>query len=88
MGRQKGWGSQVTGRPVMCSPGRPTAGNRDDRVVFWHAIAVGVATVDAARLAGVSEAVGVRWFRERGGMPTVTLTALSGRAISECCGWV
>ena len=43
------------------------------------AIAVGVATVDAARLAGVSEAVGVRWFRERGGMATFMLDEVSCR---------
>ena len=82
MSRPRGWGSQVTGRPPMRSPGRPTVGNRDDRVVFWKAVAAGAATVEAAKLAGVSEAVGVRWFRERGGMPTVTLAPLSGRYLS------
>jgi IS30 family transposase len=51
-------------------------------VVFWEAIAAGVSNVDAARLAGVSEAVGVRWFRWGGGMPTVTLAPLSGRYLS------
>jgi IS30 family transposase len=82
MGRPKGWASAVTGRPVMRSPGRPMAGRREDRVVFWLAVADGLTTVAAAKLAGVSEAVGVRWFREGGGMPTVTLAPLSGRYVS------
>ncbi len=34
------------------------------------------------REAGVSAAVGVRWFREGGGMPTVTQAPLSGRYLS------
>ncbi len=82
MGRAKGWASTVTGRAAMRSPGRPSAGRREDRVVFWLAVADGMTTVEAARLAGVSEAVGVRWFREGGGMPTVTLAPLSGRYLS------
>jgi IS30 family transposase len=82
MGRPKGWASEMTGRPVMRSPGRPSVGRREDRVVFWLAVADGKATVEAARLAGVSDVVGVRWFREGGGMPTVTLAPLSGRYLS------
>jgi len=69
-------------REPMRSPGRPPVGRRGDRVVFWLAVADGMATVDAAELAGVSDAVGVRWFREGGGMPTVTLAPLSGRYLS------
>ena len=42
----------------------------------------GVSTVEAAVEAGVSEAVGVRWFREGGGMPSVTVVPLSGRYLS------
>jgi len=37
---------------------------------------------DAAVEAGVSAAVGVRWFREGGGMPSVTLAPASGRYLS------
>ena len=33
-------------------------------------------------MAGVSAAVGVRWFREGGGMPSVSLAPLSGRYLS------
>jgi transposase, IS30 family len=83
MGRPKGWASGVTGRPVMRSPGRPPAGRREHRVRFWEAIARGVSSVDAAAEAGVSAVVGVRWFREAGGMPPSAIRApLSGRYLS------
>jgi transposase len=55
---------------------------RTDRAVFWLAIGDGMTTTQAAELAGVSEPVGVRWFRDGGGMPTVTLAPLSGRYLS------
>jgi transposase-like protein len=41
-----------------------------------------VTSEEAAVEAGVSPAVGVRWFREGGGMPTVTQAPLSGRYLS------
>src|SRR5665811_2307952 len=82
MGRAKGWASERTGRPAMRSPGRPTAGRREHRQRFWGAIARGLSSEDAAAEAGVSAAVGVRWFREGGGMPTVTQAPLSGRYLS------
>ena len=82
MGRPKGWASERTGRPVMRSPGRPPAGRREHRVRFWEAVARGASSVEAAAEAGVSAIVGVRWFREGGGMPTVTLAPLSGRYLS------
>jgi transposase, IS30 family len=40
-----------------------------ERRPFWRSIAAGYTSEDAARLAGVSQAVGTRWFRECGGMP-------------------
>ncbi|MGO9976090.1 MAG: IS30 family transposase [Solirubrobacteraceae bacterium] len=82
MGRPKGWASERTGRPVMRSPGRPTAGRREHRVRFWAAVARGVTSEAAGVEAGVSPAVGVRWFREGGGMPTVTQAPSSGRYLS------
>src|SRR5947209_16009323 len=82
MGRPRGWGSERTGRPVMRSPGRPPAGRREHRVRFWAAIARGLSSEDAAAEAGVSAAVGVRWFRDGGGMPSITRTPLSGRYLS------
>ena len=42
---------------------------REDRRRFWAAIAAGRSSEDAAVDAGVSPAVGTRWFREAGGMP-------------------
>src|SRR5664279_4718788 len=69
-------------RAVMSSPGRPSVGRRQERQRFWAAIARGVSSEDAAGEAGVSAAVGVRWFRESGGMPTVTQAPLSGRYLS------
>ena len=76
MGREGG-GWERAGRPVMRSPGRPPVGRREHRQRFWAAIARGVSSEVAAAEAGVSGPVGVRWFREGGGMPTVTL----GRAV-------
>src|SRR6266511_2639932 len=70
------------GRPRMRSPGRPSVGRREHRQRFWTAIARGVSSEDAAAEAGVSAAVGVRWFREGGGMPAVSLRPLSGRYLS------
>ena len=70
------------GRPAMRSPGRPPVGRLEHRQRFWAAIARGLASEDAAVQAGVSAAVGVRWFRESGGMPSVTLAPASGRYLS------
>jgi IS30 family transposase len=66
----------------MRSPGRPPVGRREHRQRFWLAIAEGLTSEDAGVVAGVSPAVGSRWFREGGGMPTVSLTPLSGRFLS------
>ncbi len=74
--------SDRAGRPVMRSPGRPPVGRLEHRQCFWRAIARGVASDVAGVEAGVSPGVGVRWFREGGGMPTVTLVAPSGRYLS------
>jgi IS30 family transposase len=82
MGRPAGWMRELTGRDPLRSPGRPGIAARDDRVVFWLAIADGLTTSEAAELAGVSEPVGSRWFRQGGGMPTVCLAPLSGRYLS------
>ena len=82
MGRPRGWAAERTGRPAMRSPGRPPAGRREHRVRFWAAIARGATSEAAGVEAGVSAAVGVRWFREGGGMPSVSLVPLSGRYLS------
>jgi hypothetical protein len=63
------------GRARMYSPGRPPGWRREHRQRFWAAIARGASSEDAAIEAGVSVAVGVRWFREGGGMPSITQAA-------------
>ena len=78
MGRPKRRASDRAGRPAMRSPGRPPVGRLEHRQRFWAAIARGLSSEDAAAEAGVSAAVGVRWFREGGGMPSVTLAAAVG----------
>lgn len=82
MGRPRGWAAAQAGRPAMRSPGRPPAARREDRQRFWVAIAAGMSSEDAGIEAGVSPAVGSRWFRESGGMRSVSLAPLSGRYLS------
>ena len=81
MGRQSGWLVRQTGRPAMRSPGRPPI-RRDVERAFWVKIAEGLTSEDAAIGCGVSGSVGSRWFRERGGMPTVELGPSTGRYLS------
>ena len=56
-------------RAKLSSPGRPPVLHRAARWPFWQAIARGLSSEDAAAVAGVSMAVGSRWFRQCGGMP-------------------
>src|ERR1700733_8046637 len=78
--------SDRSGRPPVFSPGRPPVAGRDERRRFWAAIAAGLASEDAAVEAGVSQAVGTRWFRKAGGMPpsmfSKSAKSLSGRYLS------
>ena len=69
-------------RGKVWSPGRPSTARREDRVRFWQAIARGLTTEDAAGEAGVSPAVGSRWFRHAGGMPPIDLAPVSERYLS------
>lgn len=69
-------------RGQMWSPGRPSVARREDRQPFWRAIAAGRSTEEAAAAAGVSAAVGARWFRDSGGMPSISLRPTSGRYLS------
>ncbi len=66
----------------MHSPGRPPVWRREHQQRFWDAIVGGLSSEEAAARAGLSQAIGTRWFREAGGMRTVTLTPLSGRYLS------
>src|SRR2546425_6206481 len=81
MGRPGGWRVTLTGRPAMRSRGRPPV-RRDVERGFWVKIAEGLSSEDAALACGVSGPAGSRWFRERGGMPSIQLTPLSGRYLS------
>jgi len=65
----------------MKSPGKPSL-RRDVERQFWHEIAKGLSSEEAALAVGASPAAGIRWFRERGGMPTFMLDPLSGRYLS------
>src|SRR3954466_5073004 len=78
--------SDRSGRGALPSPGRPFVARREHHRQFWAAIAAGRSSEDAALGAGVSPAVGARWFREAGGMPPATLAPAakppSGRHLS------
>ncbi|MBW3576097.1 MAG: IS30 family transposase [Actinobacteria bacterium] len=65
----------------MRSPGRPPISRDVDRA-FWVKIAEVLSSEEAAIACGVSGPVGSRWFRERGGMPSIQLTPASGRYLS------
>jgi hypothetical protein len=82
MGVQRRRRLDVAGRPAMRSPGRPPAARRENRQRFWEAIARGLSSEDAGVVASVSPAVGSRWFRDGGGMPSISCAALSGRYLS------
>jgi IS30 family transposase len=66
----------------MPSPGRPPVARREHRQRFWESIARGLASEDAGIAAGVSPVVGTRWFREAGGMRSISLAPLSARFLS------
>ncbi len=81
MGRQPEWMVTQTGRPAMRSPGRPPFRREMERA-FWVKIAEGMTSEDAGVAVGVSGPVGSRWFRDRGGMPSISLDQPSGRYLS------
>ena len=81
MGRPTAWMRARTGRALMKSPGAPRHRREVERE-FWREIAKGLLPEEAAAVVGVSQAVGGRWFRHGGGMPTVDLAPLSGRYLS------
>ena len=66
----------------MRSPGRPPVARREHRQRFWAAIARGATSEDAGVIAGVSPAVGPRWFREAGGVPPSDFGPHTGRYLS------
>ena len=79
--------ASADGRIELCvrrcvHPGRPTVGRREHRQRFWEEVARGLSSEESAVAAGVSPAVGARWFRQCGGMPPFSLRPLSGRYLS------
>ncbi len=82
MGTPKRRRSDRALRPSMRSPGRPPVWRREHQQRFWEAIARGSSGEAAAVEAGVSPPVGTRWFRQGGGMRTVSPGPLSGRYLS------
>ena len=81
MGRPAGWMQKLTGRGAMRSPGAPSLRREVERQ-FWEQIATGITSERAAEVVGVSQAVGTRWFRHRGGMPLFMSKPVSGRYLS------
>jgi IS30 family transposase len=79
--RRRQWRADRALRAPMRSPGRP-APDRAVQRLFWTRIAEGLSSEDAAAACGVSAPVGARLFRHGGGMPTVIMTAPSGRYLS------
>ena len=77
--------SDWCGRAPLRSPGRPPAARRENYQLFWASIAAG-RSEHAAIDAGVSPAVGGRWFRRAGGVIPVhyaqSSKPLSGRYLS------
>ena len=69
-------------RPAMRSPGRPPGWRREHQERFWEGIAGGLSSEQAGVAAGVSPAVGSRWFRENGGMAPFSFVPVSGRYLS------
>jgi IS30 family transposase len=65
----------------MRSPGAPALRREIERL-FWKQIATGITSEKAAEAVGVSQPVGTRWFRYRGGMPLFMSNPISGRYLS------
>ncbi|MBB5502173.1 hypothetical protein HDG37_006409 [Paraburkholderia sp. MM5384-R2] len=81
MGRSAKQVYRLTGREAMYSPGAPSLGHVMERR-FWQQIATGITSEKAAEAVGVSQAVGSRWFRYRGGMPLFMSKPIAGRYLS------
>lgn len=81
MGRPAGWMKQLTGRDAMRSPGAPSHRREVERQ-FCAQVATGITSEKAAEAVGVSQAVGSRWFRHRGGMPLFMSKPVSDRYLS------
>ena len=83
MGRPASWMKKLTVRGPMRSPGAPSHSREVERQ-FWKQIATGITSEKAAEAVGVSQPVGTRWFRHRGGMPLFMSKPVSSRYLSFC----
>lgn len=81
MGRPAGWMQKLMGRGAMRSPGAPSL-RREVEQQFWKQVATGITSERAAEAVGVSQPVGTRWFRHRGGMPLFMSNPISWRYLS------
>ena len=81
MGRPVRWMQKLTGRAAMRSPGAPLLRREVERQ-FWEQIATAITSERAAEAVGVSQPVGTRWFRHRGGMPLFMSKPVSARYLS------
>src|SRR3546814_8363231 len=72
---------EVTGRAPMRSPGAPSHPRVKERE-FWTMISTGLLPTEAGVAIGVAPVVGLRWFRQSGGMSPYSWTAPSGRYLS------
>ena len=70
-------------RPPMGSPGRPPLGRREHRQRFWEEVARGLSSEKSAVAAGVSPAVGARWFRNL----STTMGHSTGLIREQCPVW-
>jgi IS30 family transposase len=50
--------------------------------LFWREVAAGLSTDAAAAAVGVAQTVGLKWFRNGGGMPTLSLAEPTARYLS------
>ena len=75
-----------SGRGPLGSSGRPPVASRSTRSRFWALIADGISSECAATAAVASQPLGLRWFRQAGGMlPAIFRSSakpLSGRYLS------
>jgi IS30 family transposase len=62
--------------------GGPKPWRREHRQQFWDAIALGASSEKAGAAIGLRPAQAANWFRDRGGMRTVSSAPLSGRYLS------
>src|SRR3546814_11085479 len=81
IGTPAGWMQKLTGHGAMRSPDAPSLRREVERQ-FWKQIATGITSEKAAEAVGVSQPVGTRWFRHRGGMPLFMSNPISGRYLS------